>query len=52
MMVTAEKSANENLLSELKALFGVCASVRLKTSADRVKRSVWRDCALCKAAID
>jgi hypothetical protein len=39
---------------------GMCNSARLvqlpcykcvKTSADRVKRLVWRDCALCKAAI-
>jgi hypothetical protein len=41
--VIAEKSASEGLLCELKALFGMCDSVRLKTSADRVKRLVWSD---------
>jgi hypothetical protein len=29
--VIAEKSASEELLCELKALFGVCDPVRLKT---------------------
>jgi hypothetical protein len=45
--VTAAKSASEDLLCELKALFGVCdfsETEYVKTTADRLGRLARSDC--------